>query len=142
MEPRFEFTFSYWVFAWFLLYWFRIVKYNPKIWLIIALLIVIFGEIFRIIFKKWHRTWIDIFLFIVITIIIKVIPIWILRNTRVEVDDFLAGIVLFIGFALWMVFRLGSINEIIKYEKDVENRLTEKKAATPLINFLHKWYNI
>jgi hypothetical protein len=113
--------------------------YNPKIWLIIALLFNIFGEIFRMVFTKWTRTWTDNILFIIVNIIIKVIPIWILRDTPIKRVDLFAGIGLFIGFVLWMLFRLGSFSAIIKYEKDIQNKLTEKKAATPIINLLHKW---
>ena len=72
-------------------------------------------------------------------IIIKVIPIWILRDIPIKRVDFFAGIGLFIGFVLWMLFRLGSIRAIIQYEKDIQNKLTEKRAATPIINLLHKW---
>jgi len=139
MEPRFEFTFSYWIFVWFLIYSLGATIYNPKIWLIIALLLNIFGEIFRMIFTKLSRTWTDNIIFVIVDIIIKVIPIWIIRDTPIKLIDFFVGIGLLILFFLWMLFRLGSIRAIIQYEKDIQNRLTEKKAATPIINFLHKW---
>ena len=139
MEPRFEFTFSYWIFAWFLLYYFGATPFNPKIWLIIALSLNILGEINRIIFTKWTRTWSDNFTYIIANIIIKVTPIWILRDSPFKLADFVAGIGLFFVFIFWMFFRLGSINAILTYQKDVKDRLTEKKAATPLINLLHKW---
>jgi hypothetical protein len=139
MEPKFEFTFSYWILTWFLLYWFGGTIYNPKIWLIIALFANIFGEIYRIIFTRWSRTWTDNILFIIVDLSIKVLPIWLLRNTPTKFVDFYAGIVLFILFASWLLFRLGSIEAIVKYEKDVQRRLTEKKAATPIIHLLHKW---
>jgi hypothetical protein len=70
---------------------------------------------------------------------IKVIPIWVLRDTPFKIVDFFAGIILFIVFGLWMLFRLGSIDAIIQYETDIQMKLTEKKAATPIINLLHKW---
>lgn len=139
MEPRFEFTFSYWILGWFFLYYFRAIHFNPKIWLIIALLFNIFGKIYRIFFTRLTRSWSDNNIFIIITFFIKVIPIWILRDTPFKIVDFFAGIVLFIVFGLWMLFRLGSIDAIIQYEKDIQMKLTEKKADTPMINLLHKW---
>ena len=36
MSTRIDFTFSYWIFAWFILYQLNIIKYNPKIFLILA----------------------------------------------------------------------------------------------------------
>jgi len=53
--------------------------------------------------------------------------------------DAFAGMVLLIVFLCWMLFRLGSINGIIQYEKDIQHKITEKKAATPIIHLLHKW---
>jgi hypothetical protein len=38
MDYRFDYVFSYWIFAWFLLYEFGYTSYNPKIALIIALI--------------------------------------------------------------------------------------------------------
>ena len=113
--------------------------YNPKIWLIIALLFNIFGEVYRIFFTRLTRSWTDNIIFIIVDIFIKVILIWILRNKFFKISDFFAGIVLFAIFGLWILFRLGSIDAIIQYEKDVQLKLTEKKAATPIINLLHKW---
>lgn len=139
MEPRFEFTFSYWILGWFFLYYFRTTSFNPKIWLIIALLSNMFGEVYRIFFTRLTRSWTDNIIFIIVDMFIKVIPIWTLRDTPFKIVDFFAGIVLFIIFGLWMLFRLGSIHKIIQYEKGIQMKLTEKKAATPIINLLHKW---
>ena len=35
---RFDFAFSYWIFAWFIFYYYKIVPYSPKIWLIMAII--------------------------------------------------------------------------------------------------------
>ena len=139
MEPRFEFTFSYWIFAWFLLYYFGATSFNPKIWLIIALLANIYAEIAARIMHLWTRPWIDIFLYICLDLVIKIIPIWVLRDSPLRMKDFIAGIVFLVVFKLWMLFRLGSISEIEKYYKGVLDNLSKKKAGTPMINVLHRW---
>lgn len=139
MEPRFEFTFSYWIFAWFLLYYFGATSFNPKIWLIIALLANIYAEIAARILHLWTRPWIDIFVYICLDLVIKIMPIWILRDTPLRMKDFIAGIVFWVVFKLWMLFRLGSISEIEKYDKGVLDNLSKKKAGTPMIDLLHRW---
>jgi len=139
MEPRFEFTISYYIFGWFLLYYFGFVTYNPYIWLVIALLSNIIGEIYLIFIAKKPKSFNDYVIYIIVDIIIKIIPIWLLRNSIIKWADFMAGIYLCILVLLWMYIRLGSIQKIIQYFHDIQSRLVEKKASTPLINYLHKW---
>ena len=142
MEPRFEFTFSYWIFAWFVLYYFRITSFNPKIWLVIALFINVFVEVYRISFTRFIRSWTDNLIYIVVDVIIKLIPIWIIRNTSVTLDDFFAGIGLFIVFVLWMMFLLGSIREIIQYGKDIQDKITLSLIdSIPIFQKVHFFIN-
>ena len=138
MEPRFEFTFSYWIFAWFVLYVLKFTEYNPKIWLIFALLGNIFTEIYGRVFQIWTRPWIDNIIYIVMDFFIKVIPIVFLWNTPIRWADFSAGIFLYFFMILWMIFRLGSVSMVLKYYRELGYQLTEKKPATPFINYLHK----
>lgn len=139
MEPRIDFTFSYYIFAWFLLYYCKFVQYNPFIWLLIGLSINIMSELYFIIVKKITRSFTDYVLFIGINICIKIIPIWILRNSTLRMVDFVAGIYLYILLFIWMFIHLGSIQKIIQYHLDMKNRLVEKKSTTPIIHYLHKW---
>jgi len=130
-EAKFEYTFSYWIFAWFLLYYFKITKYNPKIWLVIALVINIFQQIFRI----YKKDYIRIILFTIINFFIKILPLYLLRNTKYKFIDFIAGCILFIVFFLFMFYRLGSVANIIKYFNNLKNAQKHNKPSTPLITF-------
>lgn len=133
-ESQFDFTFSYWIFVWFLIYYFGITKYNPKIWLMIALGFNSFQLIDMIIRKNYIRG----FFFIVINILIKIIPIYLLWNTKNKVSDFVAGLVLSVIFFLWVLFRIGSIENIIKYFKNMRQLEINNKPSTPLITFFEK----
>ena len=101
MIPRLDLAFSYWIFAWYLLYIFKIIKYNPLCFLIIALIENII-HLSLIIYYKNSPLY--IFLFIFINLFIKVLPIWTLKNTTFNYDDIGAGIILFFIYIGWMKF--------------------------------------
>jgi hypothetical protein len=134
MQPLFEFTFSYWIFGWFLFYYFGLTQFNPKIWLIIALLENIIGILYVII-KKYKVASTDAILYIISNIVIKIWPLWVLRNTPYKWSDFIMGILNLIGFFIWMLFRLGTINSIQQYYKENINKIVEKKLLTYLSIF-------
>jgi hypothetical protein len=94
--PRYDFTFSYWILAWFFLYYTKMIPYNPISWLWLAVLhnIVTLSLMFY-----YHNSAINVGLYILINLI-KVVPMWILRNTGFYVEDFLCGAILF-GIHLW-----------------------------------------
>lgn len=101
MIPRFDLAFSYWIFAWYLLYICKIIKYNPLYFLIIALIIDI---IYLLVLIYYKNSLLYIFLFIFINFFIKVLPIWILKNTRVNYDDIITGIILFFIYIGWLYY--------------------------------------
>ncbi len=70
--------FSYWIFFWFLLFYFGIIKANPLILLCIGYFLT-FLEIFYLIFKKTNTY--NIKKFFIINVIIKFIPILIILIT-------------------------------------------------------------
>ncbi len=64
--------FSYWIFIWFILYYFNLVKHNPLFLLIIAYVITFF----EFIYLWYHNTnTYNLTKFFVINVIIKFIPI-------------------------------------------------------------------
>jgi hypothetical protein len=135
-ESQFEFTFSYWIFFWFLIYYFGYTKYNPKIWLIIGLILNTF-QVRIMINNRNFKALLDFF---IINFFIKMLPIYLLWNSKNTIVDFNAGIVLLIIFFIWMLFRLGSIKNIIKYFKNMHYLLVNNKPSTPLITLLDKIY--
>jgi hypothetical protein len=134
MEERFDFVFSYWIFAWYLLYEFGITSFNPKIALTIGLINNAFAFIIMIYFKN---SLINIFLFLLINLFIKIIPLWRLINTKYQLIDIYATMILFILYLLWM-----ELNNI-KYTTFMKNnykRLTNGGEGGPLTYYLNRYF--
>jgi hypothetical protein len=136
MHPRFDFTFSYWIFGWFVLYMVGIIHYNPKIWLIIGLTANILGALYTAMNHKiiWSR----IFNYFFVNFFIKIIPIWILYKTKTTIQDFTFGIFLLFLLGLYMWIQLGSISKILEYINDICKRHVDDKIYTPVLYYLSK----
>lgn len=99
MIPRFDLTYSYWIYVWYLLYIFHIISYNPKVFIIIALFLNSIYIFFMIYYKNYL---LYIFLFIIVNLIIKVIPLWTIRNTSIKFKDIIAGTCLYMIYLWWL----------------------------------------
>jgi len=135
IHQTFDLAFSYWIFVWFLVYELDITRFNPKIWLVLALLhnILLCG-----LFIYYGHNFSLILLFLLIIVFVKFIPLWILRKTPYNTRDFIAGFVLYIFFNIWKYIRLGSVENIIKFDKNEWSQLKNKYPVTPLISFLYE----
>ena len=132
--PRIDFTFSYWVFAWFLLYYFHYTNYNPKFGLLIAL----FFNAIRLITTIYYKnSFIYIFLFIVINTFLKIIPLWILKNDSIKYEDIMTTLCLFGIYNIWLL--LNNTN-IIDLTKDSLNAIKTNHPNTPFIYYIDKYF--
>jgi len=91
--------FSYWIFVWFLLYYFKLTKYNPLIILIIGYIITL-GEWLYLIFMGANNY--NIIKFIIINVIIKIIPILLIYNSKTTYKDLIIGLYIFLAYLLTM----------------------------------------
>ena len=128
MDYRFDYVFSYWIFAWFLLYEFGYTSYNPKIALIIALIENI-GILGLMIYFK--NSFIYIFFFALVVGCIKVLPIWLLRNTNYEWRDVYAMVALYLVYVLWLLFNK------VDFKKYVSDRYYQIEHNKPFAPFVH-----
>jgi hypothetical protein len=95
---RVDFILSYWIFVWWILYMLGIIEYNPKLFLIIALItnIIVFFIKFK---NKYH----NIFLFLIVVFITKVIPLYTLRNIEINFNqDFPIIIYICLLYLFWI----------------------------------------
>jgi hypothetical protein len=104
--------FSYWIFIWFLLYYFKFTKYNPLLILIIGYIITL-GELLYLISNKTKRY--NLIKFTIINIIIKLIPIILIYNTKISFKDL--EISLYIILIYIMVMIIINVNPIEFYRK-------------------------
>jgi len=130
MPLGFDLVFSYWLFAWFLIYECGGTTYNPKPWLVIGLLenTLLFGTML------YYRNPTKILiLFLLINTCIKLIPLWILRNTPFRSSDVIAGLVLFGIYLGWARLRVDSIQQQV--ENSYKN-IKDGKPTTPITEYI------
>jgi hypothetical protein len=113
---RFDYVFSYWVFAWYLIYEVGLVQFNPLPFLAIAGIYnlgqLLLGQIG------------NPGLFLLINIFIKVIPIFSLQGVPVRMTDIYAGFVYVFIYITWMYI----------------NKEDVLKTRTPLADFIKDKY--
>jgi hypothetical protein len=138
-----SYNFSYWIFAWFLLYEIGWISYNPIIFLIIAALENLF-VLFEMIY--FNNKWKYILLFIFVNFCTKIVPIIILYNKKYLLNfindlsrfcickDVYFGIGLFIVYNGWLY--LNGKNFYVTLKEKME-KIREKKPFTPLIKYIY-----
>ena len=96
---RIDFIFSYWIFAWYLLYFFEIVHaYNPKFAIIAGLI----ENLCILLMMFYYNTKIKlVILFVIMMIILKIIPIYTIWDKNIQNKDIVATFVLFLIYLVW-----------------------------------------
>jgi hypothetical protein len=127
---RADLVFSYWIYAWFLLYFFQWIKYSPKFALILGILDNIVMLILMILFGTSRIT---IFMFIIVNTIIKVLPLYYLRKERIRMNDVYFTCFLFFLFVIWIHMNRQSLVGNLKI---VHDSLLYGQNRTPIMNIL------
>jgi hypothetical protein len=89
--------FSYWIFAWYVLYELTYIKSSPKLALIIGL---ISNIILLLLLIYYNNNIINIIFFCIIQIFIKIIPLWRLRNNKIY--DLKSLVIIFFIYNIWL----------------------------------------
>jgi hypothetical protein len=136
---RVDLVFSYWIFAWYLLYIVKIVKYSPKFAIGIGILENLLLLCFIILNGSNRRT---IFYFVFINTFIKVIPFYTLKRERIQVKDVYAFFALFLGYLIWIIINKQNLagNYKMVYESLIHN--TDEMPFLRLVNYVKTKYNI
>ena len=125
---RFDYVFSYWIFAWFLLYHFKVTSYNPFCALLIALFTNTIGFI-GLIYYEYDMF--DIVAFAIINFCIKVIPILCIKDKKIKKQDVGFLVLLYCVFLLWL-----KLNKFpIKY-----NWKPKKPLDAPMVNWIRYFF--
>ena len=119
---RFDFTFSYWIFIWYVLYILRVTTYSPKIPLVLG---VIHNIVLWLIMFYYKNDWIHIVTFFLINLCIKGIPLWTVRNDPYRWKDFYALVVYFIMYIIWLF-----VNDQL-HTRGIEKGLQQIKDNVP-----------
>jgi hypothetical protein len=130
---RFDLVFSYWIFAWYLLYMAKIVSYKPKLAILLGIIENTFLLIGMILYGSNLRT---ILSFITINIFIKLLPYYSLRQTKIQVSDWKPTIIVFLIYCFWLY--LNKENLTGNYKK-VFDSLINNRDDTPAMSFLKRF---
>lgn len=117
MTPRFDFVLSYWVFAWWVLYYLGVVPFNPRLFLLVGL---VENIIQFFVFTPKNAQ-----LFLLINVFIKVVPLILVWNTVTTRRDVVFGLFLLLVYLAWL-----KLNQEYVF-----------KFRTPMMDFLRK-YNL
>ena len=135
LKNRFDFVFSYWIFAWYIFYALGVTTYSPKAFLILSVSINVLIFLLMIYYKNLL---IYIVLFIVANFIIKVAPIFFLRNVSNKPRDYYAGLGLFIIYNIWLNINGTSFIEILKNQYSA---IVKNEARTPFMHYAVNFFN-
>ena len=112
-----DFVFSYWIFAWYLLYFFGFFKlYNPKFAIILG---IIQNLIMLFLLFYYNTKFYLILLFIIVVTIQKIIPIYTIWNDKIQNKDIIATFILFIVYLFWYKINNKKFSNTIKPTKDL-----------------------
>lgn len=135
IKTRFDFVFSYWIFAWYILFALRLTTYSPKVFLILS---VFFNVLVFLLMIYYKNAFVYILLFIVANFIIKVIPILLIHHIKIKPRDYYAGAGLFIVYNIWLFINGTSFTEIMKNQYDA---VIKNDARTPFMHYAVQFFN-
>lgn len=102
MLYRFDLVFSYWIYIWYLLYVFHYVNVSPKLAIVFGIVENLFLLFSMIVIHP--LAWDIVLIFIIINLFIKVIPLYTLRNERIDYCNSIISILsLFMIYILWIL---------------------------------------
>ncbi len=129
---RFDLVFSYWIFAWYLLYMAKIVKSNPKLVIVLGIIentALLLGMIL------YGSNMLTITSFIVINTFIKMLPYYSLRYETIRISDWKPTIIVFFLYCCWLYYNQ---EDLTGNYKKVFDSLIHNKDDTPMMQLLEK----
>jgi hypothetical protein len=129
---RFDFVFSYWIFAWYLLYMAKIVQPSPKLVILLGIIENTALLLGMILYGSNLRT---ISSFILINIFIKLLPYYSLRQEKIKSSDWKPTVIVFLLYCCWLYFNK---EDLTGNYKKVFDSLIHNRADTPMMQLLQK----
>ena len=142
---RLDYVFSYWIFAWFVLYYFKIVSHSPLFILLIAsveTVILFIIHIINFIIDNSYYNFFKLIGFIIINFFIKVLPLYYIikieNNVKtieelfklIKKDNIIISLYLFIFYIIWLF--INNAISIKNYKLNINLPTT-----TPLYNIIY-----
>jgi hypothetical protein len=133
-----DLIFSYWIYLWYILYIFKVVKYNPKFAIICGM---IENLIILLLMCIYNTKKILIVLFIIMFFILKLIPLYTIWNDNIKLNDDIKNTsLLFIIYLVWIHLNQLNITDALTNSK---NLILYNKNTMPGMTILqYIWKNI
>ncbi len=99
---RLDLIFSNWIFAWFILYFLRVIPFNPTVAFVISIFMILFEIIMLL---SYGTNQYNITKFIIINVLLKFIPlliIWYISDLHISLKDFYFGLALFTFYLVYL----------------------------------------
>jgi hypothetical protein len=129
------YLFSYWIFAWYLIYYFSGFDVpNPKLALIGGAAFVSVVSVLMFLYKT--KPWI-IATFVIMNIIVKFIPLYSIWTTTIHLEDWVATFILLTVYLGWMYLNgngLGFHYYVVAIKNLINNRIN--LPGLILVNYL------
>lgn len=107
-----DLIFSHWIFVWYLLYYFRIVKLNPKFAIICGIVV---NVIMLLLMFICHTNIKLILFFSIIVLLTKIIPFITIWNKKIKPkEDIPVFMTLFVIYLAWACINLKKVCEFIE----------------------------
>jgi len=124
---RVDYIFSYWILFWYILFILKIINYNPKFIIIIAIIQNSLGLLYKLLFEHILNS----FILAIIILFTKIIPLYSIVNTKIKNKDIYFAILLFIFYNFWIYINETNLYEIIGEINDNQS---------PLFLFVKSWF--
>jgi hypothetical protein len=132
-----DLIFSYWIYLWYILYIFKVLKYNPKLAIIFGM---IENLIMFILMCIYNTKKILVVLFIIMFIILKLIPLYTIWNDKIQFNDDIKNTsLLFIIYLLWIHLNQLTITDALTNAK---NLILHNKNTMPGMKILQYIFKI
>lgn len=106
---RMDLILSYWIFVWWLLYEMGIVSVNPKLMLIIGLIVNMLMLLMKVL-----RGSATVLPFVIINTVIKVLPLLMLMKTSVTKEDVKGSLKVVLIYVVWLIINKETVMENVK----------------------------
>jgi len=129
----YSYIFSYWLFIWYLLYIFDLTKCNPKLILQFALLHNMIVLIYQILMNE------NICangIFVCGVIYLKVIPLYTIKDTKVNCYDIRVSVLVYLLFLVWLKIRN---KDLFEFQMDLMREFvhtSERDSPTTIVSGL------
>ena len=134
-----DLIFSYWIYLWYILYIFKVLKYNPKFAIICGMIenLIIF-----LLMCIYNTKKILVVLFIIMFFILKLIPLYTIWNDNIKLNDDIKNTsLLFIIYLLWIHLNQLTITDALTNSKNLilynKNTMPGMTILLKLEKYLH-----